>query len=76
MDIKNKNELQTHQGMDSRHMQKVNRSDKKYCENTLLSINIVINDTITCNFNKVYIYMTFVVSTGIYAFLLTMCLLI
>ena len=29
MDITNKNELQTHQGMDSRHMQKVNCSDKK-----------------------------------------------
>ena len=28
MDINNKNELQTHQGMDSRHMQKVNCSDK------------------------------------------------
>ena len=29
MDINNKNELQTYQGMDSRHMQKVNCSDKK-----------------------------------------------
>ena len=29
MDINNKNELQTRQGMDSRHIQKVNCSDKK-----------------------------------------------
>ena len=29
MDITNKNELQTHQCMDSRHMQKVNSIDKK-----------------------------------------------
>ena len=29
MNIINKNELQTHKGMDSRHMQKVNCSDKK-----------------------------------------------
>ena len=29
MDINNKNELQTHQGMDSRHMQTANCSDKK-----------------------------------------------
>ena len=31
MDINNKNELQTHQGMDLRHMQKVNcsQTDKK-----------------------------------------------
>ena len=29
MDIINKNELQTHQAMDSRHMQKVNCTDKK-----------------------------------------------
>ena len=29
MDINNNNELQTHQGMDSRHMQNVNCSDKK-----------------------------------------------
>ena len=28
MDINNKNELQTHQGMDSRHVQKVNCSDE------------------------------------------------
>ena len=62
--------------MDSRHVQKVNRSDKKYWENTLLSINIVMGDRLTCNFNKVYIYMILVVSTGIYAFLITMCLLI
>ena len=32
MDISNKNELQTHQGMDSRHMQKVNCSDKNVLE--------------------------------------------
>ena len=29
IDITNKNELQTQQGIDSRHMQKVNCSDKK-----------------------------------------------
>ena len=29
MDINNKNELQTHQGIDSRHMQNINCSDKK-----------------------------------------------
>ena len=44
MDIIDKNELQTHQGMDSRHMQKINCSDKKYREIILLSINIVIDD--------------------------------
>ena len=74
IDINNKNELQTHQGMDSRHMQKVNCSDKKYLENTLLSINIVIDDRLRCNVNKVYMYMILVVS--IYAFLITMGLLI
>ena len=44
MDINNKNELQTHKGMDSRHMQKVICSDKNIGFNTLLSINIVIDD--------------------------------
>ena len=38
MDIDNKNELQTHQGMDSRHMQKVNCSDKKGIGRTLYSV--------------------------------------
>ena len=38
MDIDNKNELQTHQGMDSRHMQKVNCSDKKSIGRTLYSV--------------------------------------
>ena len=74
MDINNKNELQTHQGMDSRHVLKVNRSDKKYRENTLLCININIDDRLTCNVNKVYMYMILVVS--ICAFLITMGLLI
>ena len=75
MDINNRNELQIHQGMDSRHVQKVSFSDKKkYWENTLLSINIVIDDRPTCNVNKVYIYMILVVS--ICAFLITMGLLI
>ena len=63
-------ELQTHQGMDSRHMQKVNCFDKKYWENTLLSLNIVIDDWLTGNVNQVYMYMIFVVN--IYAFLITM----
>ena len=53
MDINTKNEFQTRQGMDSRHMQKVNCSDKKYWENTLLSINIVIDYRRKCNVNKV-----------------------
>ena len=72
--MNNKNKLQTHQGMDSRHMQIVNCSGKKYWENTLLSINIVIDDRLTCIVNKVYKYMFLVVS--IYAFLITMGLLI
>ena len=74
MDINNKNELQTHQGMDSRYMQKVNCSDKKYWEDILLSIKIVIDDRLTCNVNKVYMYMILVVSS--YAFLITMGILI
>ena len=71
MDINNKNELQTHQGMDSRHIQKFNCSDKKYWENTLLSINIVIDYRLTCSVNM---YLILVVS--IYAFIITMGLLI
>ena len=47
---------------------------KKYWENTQLHLNIVINDRLTCNVNKVYMYMILVVS--IYAFLITMVLLI
>ena len=47
---------------------------KKYLENTLLSINIVIDDRLTCNVKKVYNIMILVVS--IYAFLITMGLLI
>ena len=74
MDINN--ELETHQGMDSLHMQKINCSDRKYWENTLLSINIVIDDRLTCNVYKVYMYMILVVNTCIYAFLITMGLLI
>ena len=75
MDIKNKNELQTSQGMDSRHMQKVNCSDKKNIGRTLysISINIVIDDRLR-DVNKVYMYMILVVS--IYVFLITMDLLI
>ena len=74
MDINNKNELQTHQGMDARHMQKINCSDKKHWENTQLHITIVIKDRLTCNVNKVYMYM--ILSVSIYAFLITMGLLI
>ena len=74
MDINNKNELQTHQGIDSRHMQKSTVLTKKYWENTLLSINIVIDDRLTCIVNKVYMHMISVIS--IYAFLMTMRLLI
>ena len=51
-------------------MQKVNCSGKKYWKNILFIINIVINDRLTCNVNKVYKYMILVVS--IYAFLITM----
>ena len=47
---------------------------KKYWEYTQLHINSAINDRITCNVNKVYMYMILVVS--IYAFLITMGLLI
>ena len=47
---------------------------KKYWENTLYSINIVIDDRLTCNVNKVYMYMILVGS--ICAFLITMGLLI
>ena len=57
-------------------MQKVSCSDKKYLENTLLSINIVFDNRLTCNVNKVYMYMILVVCTCIYAFLITMGLLI
>ena len=49
-------------------------TDKKYWENTLLSINIVIDDRRTCNVNQVYMYVILVVS--IYAFQITMGLLI
>ena len=52
MDINNKNELHTHQGMDLRQMQKGKLNMKK---NTLLRINSVINDRLTCNVNKVYL---------------------
>ena len=57
-------------------MQKVNCSDKKYWENTLLSINIVLDNILTCNVNKEYMHMIFVVCTCIHAFLITMGLLI
>ena len=74
MDINNTNELQTHQGMDSRHMQKSTVLTKKYWENTPLRIKIVTDDRLTCNVNQVCMYMILVVI--IYAFLITMCLLI
>ena len=70
MDINNKNELQTNQGMISRNMQKINCSDK----NVLGERSTVIDDRLTCNVNKVYMYMLLVVS--IYAFIITMGLLI
>ena len=60
--------------MDSRHMQKVNCSDKKYWENIQLPINIVIGGRLTCNVDQAYMYMILVVN--IYAFLITMGLLI
>ena len=47
---------------------------KTYWENTLLSINIVIDDRLTCNVNKAYMYMILVVS--IHAFPITIGLLI
>ena len=58
-------------------MQKSTVLTKKYWENTLYSINIVIDvidDRLTCNVNKVYMYMILVGS--ICAFLITMGLLI
>ena len=70
MNTNNKKKLQTRRGMDSRHIQKVNCSDKKYWENTQLLINIVINDRLTCSVNKVNMNMI------IYAFLITIGLLI
>ena len=36
-------------------MQKVNCSDKKVLGENSLSINIVIDDRLTCNVNKVYV---------------------
>ena len=47
---------------------------KKYLENALLSINIVIDDRLTCNVNIVCMYMILVVR--IIAFLISMSLLI
>ena len=55
-------------------MQNVKCSDKKYWANTQLHINIVINDILPCNVNNVYMCMVLVVS--IYAFLITMGILI
>ena len=47
----------------------------KICwEKTLLSINVVIDDKLTCNVNKVYMYIILVMS--IYAFIITMVLFI
>ena len=61
MDIENKYELQTHQGMDSRNMQKVNFSGKYSIGRTPYSVqNIVIDDIRTCNVNKVNMYMILV----------------
>ena len=70
MDINNKNELQTHQGMDSRHLQKVNCSDKKVLGEHSIRYKHCYDDRLTY---KVYMYMILVVS--IYAFLITMGLL-
>ena len=69
MDINNKNELQTQQAMDSSQL-----FCQKVWETTLLSIKIVINDRLTCNVSKVYMYM--ILFVNIYAFLITMGLLI
>ena len=75
MDINKKNELQTHQGMDLKHMQKqkVSSSDKNSIGRPL-SIKIVIDDRLSCTVNKVYMYMILVMS--IYAFLIAMGLFI
>ena len=43
MDINDKNELQTHQGMDSRHLQKVNSSDKNSIWRTLYSVKTLLS---------------------------------
>ena len=69
MGINNTNDLQTHQGLDSKHMQKSTVLTKNYWANTLLHINIVICDRLTCNVNQVYMYIILVES--IYAFLIT-----
>ena len=42
MDIKHNNELHTHQGMDSRHMQKLNCSDKISIGRTLCSVSTLL----------------------------------
>ena len=57
MDIKNKNEFQTHQGFDSRHMQKANCADKKVLGEHSTQYNNVIDDSPACNVNKVYMHM-------------------
>ena len=74
MGIDNKNELQTHQGMDLRYMQKSTLLTKLVLGDILLSIKIGIDDKLTCNVNKVYMYMILVMR--IYAFLITMGLFI
>ena len=74
VDINNNNELQTRQGMDSRYMQKSTVLTNKYWENTQLGIKIVIDNSLKCSVNKVYMYWILVVS--IYAFLINMALLI
>ena len=73
MDISNKNELQPHQGMKSRNMHKSQLFWQKIAwESTLLIINIVTNDRLTCNVNKVHM----ILGVSIYAFLITIGLFI
>ena len=61
--------LQTYQGMYSRHNVRTKRMRR-----TLFSIDIVIDDRLKFDVNKIYMYMILVVS--IYAFLFTRCILI
>ena len=44
MDITHKNELQTHQCMDSRHMQKSTVLTKTYWENTLVTDKNILGE--------------------------------
>ena len=72
MDINNANDLQTHKVW----IQDICKSHlfwQKVIGNTLLHMDIVIDERLTCNVNQVYMYMVLVVN--IYVFQITMGLL-